>query len=86
MTFKSDASNPSSSVTLLEIYFVFMFPPDDAVSPTMFATAGVPLVPENGEEIVTVGVVKYPEPARTGTTFETEPLTNLPSKDEKLFA
>ena len=39
----------------------------------MVGTREYSLVPENGEEIVTVGVVKYPEPVRTGTTFETEP-------------
>ena len=44
ITFKSDASNPSSSVTLLEIYFVLMFPPDALSSPVTIAVA--PEVPE----------------------------------------
>jgi len=45
MTFKSDASNPSSRVTLLEMYLVLMFPPDGLSSPVTIAVA--PEVPES---------------------------------------
>ena len=73
ITFKSDASNPSLSVTLLDIYFAEIGPPLFFSSPVHCTTALIEPAPLTVES-ETVGLVVYPDQESTTTTLETYPL------------